>query len=170
MKTCKFCNTPIDDNATFCPSCGKKQTDTYTQTFRREKMTEDEFIANINRWFAAYPHLANIKGEFLSHTTAGLLVNKYSLDAFAIEYEIMNGTNKYQYAVASLKTTGIIKTGTDALLAKWKRSNPNAIVLKTSGGVHQRGSSGSLLMGGFGAANNTQLYVFFKFDRNTGTA
>lgn len=170
MKPCKYCKKPIDDNVNFCPVCGKKQVDVYTQTFRRGNMTEKEFIDNINRWFATYPHVANVKGEFLFNTNFGLFVNKYCLDAFAIEYEIMNGTNKNQYAVTNLSAVNIVKTESNALLAKWKTNNPHATVLRTGGGIHQRGSTGSLALGGFGAANNTQLYIFFKFDRATGTA
>ena len=46
----------------------------------------------------------------------------------------------------------------------------SATGIRTAGGGYQRGSTGSLMMGGFGAKNKAQLYVLFKFDRKQGTA
>ena len=155
----------------FCPLCGKKQVMVYTQTFQRGNMSEDEFIRKINEWFAAYPTVANVKGRFLLNSQVGMFVNKYRLDAFAIEYEVFDKANENQYALVSLTEFGITKTPSEVLLAKWKVKNPGATVLNTGGGVHQRGQTGSLMLqSGFGAVNKTQLYVFFKFNRSKGTA
>lgn len=170
MSTCMYCSHTIPDGATFCPDCGKKQTLRYQQTFYREKMSEDEFIARINQWFAAYPRVANVKGEFLLKSTGGMMANKYLLDAFAIEYELLEGNNTNQYGVVSLRKFGLVRTDTDVLVAQWKTANPGATIVKRSGGVHQRGNAGQLMLGGFGASNNTQCYLFFKFDCKTGTA
>ena len=169
MAYCISCGAEIPQNSAFCPRCGTKQVRVYTQTFRRENMSEDDFINQINYWFAQYPHVANVKGKFLVRSGIGVMVNKYVLDAFAIEYELLSGTNENQYGVVKLQTTGLVKTSTDALLAQWRQANPNAVILARDGGVNQRGSSGSLLLGGVGAVNKTQLYVFFKFKRNQGT-
>ena len=169
MAYCISCGAEIPQNSTFCPRCGTKQVRVYTQTFRRENMSEDDFINQINYWFAQYPHVANVKGKFLVRSGIGVMVNKYVLDAFAIEYELLSGTNKNQYGVVKLQTTGLVKTSTDTLLAQWRQANPNAVILARDGGVNQRGSTGSLLLGGVGAVNKTQLYLFFKFDRNQGT-
>lgn len=168
MAFCMHCGGQIEDKSTFCNHCGKKQVVTYTQTFRRGDMTEEQFIQSINQWFAQYPHVANVKGEFLTHHGVGLFVNKYVLDAFAIEYELLSGNNTKQYAVVNLDRAGLYNKSTDALLENWKQANPGAIILKRSGGVNQRGSTGSLLIGGLGAVNHTQLYLFFKFDRKYG--
>lgn len=169
MAFCMYCGAQIQGEGAFCPICGKKQVTIYKQTFCRGKMTEQQFIDQINLWFAQYPQVANVKGKFSIKHGMGLLVNKYVLNEFSIEYEVLNGQNQNQYGVVALNTTGLIKTGTDALLAKWHQANPNAVVLNRDGGVNQRGSSSSLAFGGFGAVNNTQLYVFFKFNRKTGT-
>jgi len=170
MANCMYCSAEIPESSTFCPKCGKKQVKIYTQTFQRGKMTEDQFVDQINRWFAQYPHVANVKGKFLLHHAGGLMVNKYVLDAFAIEYEVFSGVNDNQYGVVKLSTTGLMKTTTDALLAKWQQNNPGAKVLSRDGGVNQRGDAGSLALGGIGAVNKTQLYVFFKFNREKGIA
>ncbi len=170
MANCMYCGIEIPEGSTFCPKCGKKQVKVYTQTFQRGKMTEDQFIDQINQWFAMYPHVAKVKGKFLLHNATGLMVNKYVLDAFAIEYELFSGTNDNQYAVVKLCTTGLAKTTTDALLYQWQQSNPGAKILTRDGGVNQRGQAGSLALGGIGAVNKTQLYVFFKFNRTNGTA
>ena len=160
-----YCNAEIADGSTFCSHCGKKQTNIYTQTFCREKMSEDQFVEKINEWFAQYPQVANVKGEFLTGDGYGLMVNKYVLNGLSIQYEVINGVNQYQYGVVNLSRFGVIKTSTETLLTEWKQKNPNAIVLKTSGGTHQRGGTTSLFLGGIGAANKTQLYVFFKVPR-----
>ncbi|MBE6713343.1 MAG: zinc ribbon domain-containing protein [Ruminococcaceae bacterium] len=167
---CMYCGAEIAEGSTFCSKCGKKQVQIYTQTFRRENLSEEEFIAQINNWFASYPQVANVKGKFLTHQGTGLFVNKYVLDAFSIEYELFSGVNDNQYGVINLSTTGIVKSSTDELLARWLQSNPGAQILAREGGVNQRGQTGSLILSsGFGAVNKTQLYVFFKFNRATGT-
>ncbi len=170
MANCLYCKKEIGDGMQFCPHCGKKQTVRYTQTFQRGNLSEDAFIAKINEWFAAYPNVANVKGEFCIHSGVGLLVSKSKLDAFAIEYELFSGVNDNQYAVVNLQATGIVKTTTTTLLEKWKQKNPGAVVIKTGGGIHQRGQTSSLMLSsGFGAVNKTQLYVLFKFNRKKGT-
>lgn len=168
MANCMYCKAEIPEGSTFCPQCGKKQVQIYTRTFRRENMSEDQFIEQINQWFAQYPKIANVKGRFLTNSKFGVMVNKYTLDAFAIEYELFKGDNENQYALVALSTTALIKTPTDTLLNKWKQSNPGAVVLSRDGGVHQCGQRGSLILGGIGAVNKTQLYVFFKFNREKG--
>lgn len=170
MANCLYCKKEIGDGVQFCPYCGKKQVIVYTQTFQRGNLSEDAFIAKINEWFATYPNVANVKGKFLLSSGVGLFVNKYCLDAFAIEYEVFGAANDNQYALVRLTESGITKTPSEVLLAKWKQKNPGAVVLNTNGGVHQRGKTGSLLLSsGFGAVNMTQLYVFFKFNRKKGT-
>ena len=170
MANCMYCGIEIPEGSAFCPKCGKKQAKVYSQTFQRGKMTEEEFFNQINQWFAMYPHVANVKGEFLIHDKTGLFVNKYVVDAFAIQYELLSGTNENQYGVVKLSTVGLAKTTTDALLHQWQQANPGAKILSRRGGVNQRGQAGRLALGGIGAVNNTQLYVFFKFNRATGTA
>ena len=165
MAVCIYCGAQIPQDSIFCGKCGKKQVRVYQQTFRRDKMSEAQFIEKINRWFAQYPHVANVKGKFLVHHSVGLMVNKYVLDALAIEYELLSGTNQNQYGVIKLESTGLVKTRTDALLARWKQSNPNAVIVAREGGVNQRGTTGSLVLGGLGAVNKTQLYLLFKFPR-----
>ena len=166
MTNCIYCGKEISAGSTFCAHCGKKQTQIYTQTFCREKMSEDQFVDKINEWFAKYPNVANVQGEFLTGSGFGLLVNKHVLNGLAIRYEIMDGVNQYQYGVVNLSCFGLVKTSCDALLAQWKQKNPNAIVIKTAGGVHQRGGTTNLMLGGIGAANKTQLYVLFKIPRS----
>jgi hypothetical protein len=166
---CVHCGAPLQAGGAFCAACGEKQVTRYQQTFYRGSMKEDELIDQINHWFAQYPQVANVSGKFFLKHCTGLMVNKYVLDAFAIEYEVFNNPNQNQYAVVRLGDLGLVRTDTDELLALWKQKNPHTTVINTNGGINQRGTSGSLALGGFGATNNTQLYVFFKFDRATGT-
>ena len=169
MAFCIHCHAEIADGSKFCSACGKKQAVRYRQVFDRGNMKEEEFLAKINAWFAQYPHVANVTGEFLLTHGTGLLVNKYVLQALAIEYEVFSGENENQYGVVALKRFGLIRTETDELLAEWLKANPGATVVHRQGGGNQRGNTGSLAFGGFGANNNTQLYVLFKFDRKRGT-
>lgn len=169
MKNCIYCGHEIPSDHKFCGKCGKEQVKKYTQTFRRINISESEFIEKINRWFASYPNVANVKGEFLLNHSFGMLVNKYTLDALSIEYELFKGENENQYAVVDLTKFGFTRTDSKDLLAQWQSVNPNATIVTYSGGHNARGSSGSLALGGFGATNNTQLYVLFKFNRKRGT-
>ena len=170
MAFCIHCGFEIADGSAFCNACGKKQVLRYNQTFQRGDMSEDEFIDRINAWFAQYPNVANVKAEMLLGRGFGMMVNKYVLNALSIEYEVFKGENNNQYALVQLSKFGFTCTETDQLLAQWKAANPGATVVRTAGGVHQRGDAGSLAFNGFGASNKTQLYVFFKYDRKLGTA
>ncbi len=167
---CLHCGAALQKDSVFCSACGKKQVTRYQQTFYRGNMKEDELIDQINNWFAQYPQVANVKGKFMLQHKPGLLANKYVLEAFAIDYEVLNGQNKNRYGVVRLAKLGLARTDTDELLALWKQQNPNTTVINSQGGINQRGTEGSLALGGLGATNNTQLYVFFKFDRASGTA
>lgn len=170
MAFCMHCGAEIADGSKFCNSCGKKQTMRYNQTFRRENLSEEEFIERINAWFAQYSQVANVQAEMQLGHGVGMLVNKYVLNAVSIEYEVFKGENTNQYAMVQLSKFGLTRTDTDRLLEQWKQANPGATIVRTAGGVHQRGDTGSLMLGGVGASNKTQLYVLFKFDRKRGTA
>lgn len=170
MAQCMFCSTELTDGAVFCHACGKKQVKIYQQTFQRGNMNEETFIANVNQWFATYPRVANVKAQIHLRSAGGLMVNKYKLEAVSIEYELLNGNNINQYALVSLSKFGLTCTNTDTLVNQWRAQNPGATVIARNGGVHQRGQSGSLALGGFGASNNTQVYLLFKYNRQYGTA
>ncbi len=169
MANCMYCQAAIADGSTFCSACGKKQTLIYQQTFVRDRMDQDTFIANINAWFAQYPQVANVKATIHLGDGFGFLTNKYRLDAVSIEYELFSGENTNQYGFVALKKFGFIKNSTDALLAEWLQANPGATVVARNGGVHQRGDTGALMLGGIGANNLTELFVLFKFNRQYGT-
>ncbi len=169
MKTCIYCGVSLPDEALFCHACGKRQAKLYTQVFRRGKMKEEEFIQKINIWFATYPQVANVECRFETASYPGMLVDKYVLNALAIRYECLDGENRNQYALTHLQHFGLAAKKGEVLLQEWKNSNPGAIVVNYTGGLHQRGDSSMSLTGGLGASNKTQLYVFFKFNRRLGT-
>ncbi len=169
MAKCMYCAAEITDDSVFCSSCGKKQVTVYKQVFHRGKMSEDDFIARINEWFASYPKVANVKAQFNLEEKIGLLVNKYILNDLAIEYELLKGNNENQYAVINLSNFALYKKSTDNVLEDWKKANPSAIIVSRSGGTHSRGDAGSLFLNGIGARNQTQLYLLFKFNRKQGT-
>lgn len=163
---CMYCGKDISSDSEFCNHCGKKQVEEYVKVFNRYNMNNDEFIASINSWLASNPKIANVKCEFNMRTGYGFLVNKYLLDSVALKYELFKNNNENQYAIVELKKFGFYQKSSDALLEEWKANNPNAIVLKRSGGKHSRGKEGHELFLGIGAKNNTQLFIFFKFKRN----
>lgn len=163
---CMYCGKDISSDSEFCNHCGKKQVEEYVKVFNRYNMNNDEFIASINSWLASNPKIANVKCEFNMRTGYGFLVNKYLLDSVALKYELFKNNNENQYAIVELKKFGFYQKSSDALLEEWKANNPNAVVLKRSGGRHSRGDEGHELFWGIGANNNTQLFVFFKFKRN----
>ncbi|MDO4543803.1 MAG: hypothetical protein Q4C01_04540 [Clostridia bacterium] len=170
MRTCKSCNAPIGDGDIFCSACGQRQAERRSQVFGRKNLREAEFIAKINEWFAMYPQVANVTCEFDLGYGLGALVNRRVLNALAIQYETLSGTNLYQYGLVHLQNFGLVQKDLDKMLKQWQQANPEAVVIKTVGGVCQRGDPLSLALGGVMATNRMQLYVFFKFNRQTGTA
>ncbi|MDE5604753.1 MAG: hypothetical protein K2I73_04125 [Eubacterium sp.] len=163
---CMYCGKDISSDSEFCSFCGKKQVEEYVKVFNRYNMNNAEFIASINSWLASNPKIANVKCEFNTRTGYGLLANKYLLDSVALKYELFKNNNENQYGIVELKKFGLYQKSSDALLSEWQAYNPNAVVLKRSGGRHSRGKVGHELFWGIGAKNNTQLFVFFKFKRN----
>ena len=170
MANCMYCRREIPAQSEFCMHCGQKQVIKYTQVFQRGKMKEDEFINQINMWFAQYPTVANVKASFKLHDAVGLMVNKKVLDSVAIEYEVFKSPNQNQYAIVNLEKFGFHNTSEEAMLARWQESNPGAKIISKGGGAWMRGESGSLMLNGLGASNRRQIYILFKFDRNLGPA
>ena len=93
---CKKCGREIGENDSYCPGCGEKQVTTYKEVFVRNGLSEQDFIANINKWFQWHTKVANVTCHFYMDTAVGLLANKYELNQFEIEYELFKGDNENQ--------------------------------------------------------------------------
>ena len=163
--TCKKCGKEINEGSAFCPLCGAKQVEKYTKTFNRNGMDEKAFISTINKWFEENPKVANVKCKFETDTSLGLLANKYQLNTFTVEYELFANYNTNQYALTKEECYNIVSKKTKDFVEEWKQSHPNYKVVNWQGGTHSRGQTGSFLIGGFGAANRLNVYLFFKFAR-----
>ena len=163
---CKKCGKEIGNNDAFCPGCGTKQAPTYKEVFVRNGIPEQDFIANINKWFQWHPKAANITCRFVLDTAICLLANKYDLNTFEIEYELFKNDNENQYGLVKEETVALVASKTRDFVEGWKQSHPNVKVVDWSGGIHSRGSTASHLMGGFGARNRMNVYILFKFPRN----
>lgn len=163
---CLKCGREIGANDAFCPGCGTKQTPTYKEVFVRNGLSEQDFIANINKWFQWHPKAANVTCKFSMDTAIGLLANKYELNRFEIEYELFKNDNQNQYGLVKEETIALMSKKTRDFVEEWKQSHPNVKVVDWSGGTHSRGSTASHLLGGFGARNRMNVYILFKFPRN----
>lgn len=168
MAKCLYCNAEIPEGSAFCTACGKKQVEKYKKVFTKGSMTEDEMIDQINQWFANNPRVANVSASISLKSGFGLLTNKYILDTVSVEYELFKDNNLNQYAMLNLNKFGLVGTTTDKMLEDWKKKNPGAKVVARNGGRNARGQTGSLMLGGLGASNRTQLYIIFKYNRKTG--
>ena len=162
---CKKCGKEIADNSTFCSECGAKQVDIYKEVFVRKGTDEKEFLANINKWFQTHPKAANIKCSLEMDASVGLMANKYTLNQVVLEYELFATDNTNQYAIVKEESYALAKMSTKDYVGKWTEQHPNCKVVTWKGGVHTRGSTGSHLLGGFGATNRMNVYIFFKFPR-----
>lgn len=165
---CKNCGKEIGEGDLFCPKCGTKQATTYQEVFVRNGVSEQDFIANINKWFQWHPKAANITCKFDMDSSIGLLANKYQLNRFVIEYELFERENEYQYGLVKEETLDLMKRSIKEYVGAWQQSHPNAKIVKWEGGTHSRGQAASHLLGGFGASNRMNVYIMFKFLRNTG--
>lgn len=162
---CKKCGKEIGENAAFCPACGAKQATTYQEVFVRGGLSEQDFIANINKWFQWHPKAANITCKFGMDTAVGLLANKYELNQFVIEYELFEQDNVNQYGLVKEETIALMKKSTKEFVGEWQQSHPNVKIVNWEGGTHSRGHTASHLLGGLGARNRLNVYILFKFPR-----
>ena len=162
---CIKCGHFIDEKDSFCPVCGAKQAATYTMCFSRNGLNEQEFIANINHWLQANPKIANVKGIFDTNTSFGVMANQYKLNQFVIEYELFTNDNQNQYCLVKEENIALYQKNVKAYMEKWKQEHPQITVVNWSGGVHSRGHVGSILLGGVGAANRLNVYIFMKYPR-----
>ncbi len=165
MSLCIHCAAEIPEGSAFCTTCGKKQVTVYHHTFERNGMSEAAFIDEINRWFAANPRVANVKGQFGYRSVFGFPVNNYHLNRFTIEYEWFERPNINQYEVTVVSRFALYPIKSETALRDWKRSHQVFEVLKCAGGTHQRGKIIPILLGGYGAFNRTKLYLFTKYER-----
>lgn len=163
---CKKCGREIGDNDAFCPGCGTKQAATYKEVFVRNGLKEEDFIANINKWFQWHPKAANITCSFGFDTAVGMFVNKYKLNQFVIEYELFEHENDNQYGLVKEDKVALIQKDLKELVGEWQLSHPQVKIVNWQGGTHSRGEAGSFLMNGLGASNRMTAYIFFKFPRN----
>ena len=162
---CKSCGYKIEDGHAFCPKCGTKQTTVYRHVFERAGLSEQDFISNINIWFQRNPKAANIKCSFDIDTALGVFANKYELNTFTIEYELFENNNQNQYGLIKEENYSLMSKSSKDYISQWKESHPQVTVLNWKGGTHSRGQVGSHLLGGLGASNRLNMYIFFKFPR-----
>lgn len=162
---CIKCGKEIGTNDAFCPICGAKQAPTYKEVFVRNGIKEQDFIANINKWFQWHPKAANITCKFDMDTAIGLLANKYELNRLEIEYELFEHDNENQYGLVKEETIALTKKSAKDYINEWKQSHPNVKIVNWEGGTHSRGQTVSHLLGGLGARNRLNLYILFKFPR-----
>lgn len=167
---CIKCGRALEAGSSFCSGCGSKQTPVYKEVFERNGMAEADFLNNINRWFQWHTKAANIKCSFEMDTSVGLLANKYELNRFTIEYELFSGDNKNQYALVKEDVTNLTHQKTRDYVEQWKAQRPQVTVLNWEGGTHSRGHIGSSFLGGLGAANRMNVYIFYKFPRKQAEA
>lgn len=165
---CKQCGKEINNGDAFCSGCGAKQTNTYKEVFVRNGLPEADFIANINKWFQWHPNVANVKCNFGIDSSLGLMANKYVLNQFVIEYELYENQNTMQYGLVKEENTALMKKDIKGFIGDWQASRPNVKIVNWQGGTHQRGQVGSLVLGGIGAVNRMNAYIFFKFPRSQG--
>lgn len=162
---CKKCGKTLGEKDAFCSNCGAKQTVTYQEVFVRNGLSEQDFIANINRWFQWHPKAANITCRFNMETEIGLLANKYALNQFVIEYELYEKDNVNQYGLVKEETLTLMKKSVKEYVGQWQQSHPQAKIVNWEGGTHSRGQTVSHLLGGVGARNRMNVYILFKFPR-----
>lgn len=51
MKNCPNCQTSVEDNVTFCPSCGTKMADESTLVKDQDSSTTEKTVSNKKKWF-----------------------------------------------------------------------------------------------------------------------
>ena len=163
---CIKCGKEIDSQNLFCPACGAKQVQTYKEVFQRNGISEEDFIANINRWFQYHPNVANVSCSFDIDTAIGLLANKYELNSLRLEYELFDQPNVNQYALVKEESIALKRTETKEFISSWQASHPNVRIVSWQGGTHSRGHVASHLLGGLGARNRLNVYILFKFPRS----
>lgn len=167
---CLKCGQEIADKSAFCPLCGAKQVYRYKEVFVRNGISEQDFIANINKWFQLHPKVANVSCKFGTDTALGLLANKYELNQFVVEYELFEQNNSNQYGLVKEESIALMKHDVREAVGQWQQTHPNTKIVNWTGGVHSRGHVGSHLLGGIGARNRTSLYILFKFPRPMNNA
>lgn len=169
MAACIYCGAQISDTAVFCEKCGRKQVKVYSVTFTRRSIPEEQFLNDINRWFAENPYAVNLKCKFHTDSCLGAFVNKVVLNSFSVEYEKSREKNPNQYAITQVKSLDLYARKPVEIFNEWKKAHPNTILLDQHTMHNMRGHCTSLAFGGIGATNLTQMYLLYSFPRESGT-
>lgn len=162
---CKKCGNEIGEKALYCPDCGTKQVPVYTKIFERDKMSETEFIEEINTWFNSHTNAINISCNIDTKNSFGLLVNKYKLKQITIKYEMSEFPCLNQYCFVKESKYTLFEKKVENYVAEWEKANSNVAIVTWHGGSHMRGQLESFFLKGFGAFNRVTAYILFKYPR-----
>ena len=160
--TCIKCGKEIVDNCTFCPICGEKQVKKYRKRFERKGVSEADFINEINAWLCANPRVANLQCKWNCRTGFGILTNKHVLETFDVEYELFERANTNRYCLVKEERFSWYAKKSKTCVENFKKNHPQATVVDWVGGTHSRGKIGCVLLGGIGAINRMNAYIFYK--------
>ena len=166
MKYCTKCGNELNDNDTVCSKCNTEQSNRHIEVFKRNGLSEKDFIDNINRWFEHHPNVAKVTCTFDANTTIGLATNHYVLNEFTIEYELFKNRNTNQYALVKEEKFGMVQKSVKDFVGQWKEEHPNATVVNYKGSTHTRGHVGSFLLKGLGGVNRTEAYILYRYKRD----
>lgn len=164
---CIHCGKEIEVGSLFCNHCGKKQAKIYYQRFlSRHHNGSVRIIYGVNQWFSDNPCVANVSCRINTKTGIGLLTNKFVIDSVEIKYELLNAPNIYKYEIEEVSNTTLFSgfgiNSSDELIARWKESNPDKIVVYYTGGSHSRGTS---VFFDIGNRKKVQSFVLYKKER-----
>lgn len=162
---CPKCGMQLDSTDRFCRACGATTVNRSTKSFARGAGDDYDFIMEVNQWLKENRNIGNASCKFNYDSSMGLFVNKFKLENVSIEYENLQGTNEYVYAIDVETSTSIVVSAdsSEGLLVDWKQKHPEAVVVSIGGGTHTRGDSLGVAVGfGLNNVSKTQIYVFYK--------
>ena len=128
--------------------------------------SEEKIMYEINRWLHMNSYFGNMVCEIDVDCALGFFVNRFRLKELLLKYDVLSEINPYIYHFVRLDECDLFRVEPKELLEKWKACNPGAVIIKAQSTTNMRGGSLSVLVGGLGAVNRAQVFIFFKTPRN----
>lgn len=162
---CSYCGGKIPGNEDFCPYCDREKKNTSFFIFERGKMPEAEFIGRINDWLLHAQGIYDLECNFVTQNLISLFVPTGKLKNIAIFYSQKKGEGEV-YGIDIVDSFSAFKKDKEKIIGDWEKKHPSYEILKYDSRYYFWGRILPFILGGFGGANKTKIYIFYKVNSN----
>ena len=158
---CVYCGGKIPGDEDICPYCDREKINSMFFTFQKEKIPEAEFIGRINDWLLHVQGIYDPECNFITRDIIAPFVPTGRLENITLFYKQKKGEGEL-YGIDIVDSFSAFKKDKDKLLSNWEQKHPSYEILKYDSHYYFWGRILPFILGGFGGANKTKIYILYK--------